>query len=107
MSSPIQRLTVRSPLAPRPNAFAAAPPVNPASRNAGLQLAPQESSSIAGLRSLCFQLGTIAVVSLATAALAGAADAGLRQAWVYAAVAALLLLALPLVARVPEHHGAW
>ena len=81
--------------------------VNPASRNAGLQLAPQESSSIAGLRSLCFQLGTIAVVSLATAALAGAADAGMRQAWVYAAVAALLLLALPLVARVPEHHGAW
>lgn len=81
--------------------------VNPASRNAGLQLAPEHASAIAGLRSLCFQLGTIAVVSLATAALAGAGNTEARQAWVYAAVALLLALALPLVARVPEHHGAW
>ncbi|MBS0293157.1 MAG: MFS transporter [Proteobacteria bacterium] len=81
--------------------------VNPASRNAGLQLAPQHASAIAGLRSLCFQIGTIAVVSLATAALAGARDAEGRQAWVYAAIALLLALALPLVARVPEHHGTW
>ena len=81
--------------------------VNPASRNAGLQLAPEQSAAIAGLRSLCFQVGTIAVVSVATALLANAPDPGARQAWVYLAVAALLLAALPLVARVPEHHGAW
>jgi len=81
--------------------------VNPASRNAGLQLAPQHASAIAGLRSLCFQVGTIAVVSLATAALAGAGDTDERQAWVYAAVAVLLAISLPLVARIPEHHGRW
>lgn len=81
--------------------------VNPASRNAGLQLAPEHASAIAGLRSLCFQIGTIAVVSLATAALAGAGGTDTRQAWVYAAIALLLALALPLVARVPEHRGTW
>jgi MFS family permease len=81
--------------------------VNPASRNAGLQLAPEHSASIAGLRSLCFQVGTIAVISLATAAMADTAHSGVRQAWVYAAVALLLAAALPLVRFVPEHRGAW
>lgn len=81
--------------------------VNPASRNAGLQLAPEHSSSIAGLRSLCFQVGTIAVISLTTAAMAEATSSGLHQAWVYAGVAALLAAVLPLVRHIPEHHGAW
>lgn len=81
--------------------------VNPASRNAGLQLAPEQSSSIAGLRSLCFQAGTIVVISLATAVLAHSATPGSGQAWVYAGVAALLLVCLPLIRRIPEHHGAW
>lgn len=81
--------------------------VNPASRNAGLQLAPRSASTLAALRTLFLQLGTIATVAVATAVLADAHDQGRAQAWVYAAQALLLLLALPLIHRVPEHRGAW
>lgn len=81
--------------------------VNPASRNAGLQLAPQNASTLAAMRTLFLQIGTIATVSLATAVLAAAADPGAMQAWIYGAVAVVLLLALPLVRRVPDHRGAW
>ena len=81
--------------------------VNPASRNAGLQLAPRSASTLAALRTLFLQLGTIATVAVATAVLADAHDPGRAQAWVYAAQALLLLLALPLIHRVPEHRGAW
>jgi EmrB/QacA subfamily drug resistance transporter len=81
--------------------------VNPASRNAGLMLAPQSSATLAALRSMGRQIGTIIAVSLATAVIAGSADPGNAQAWVYVAAAALLVAAMPLVARVPEHRGAW
>lgn len=81
--------------------------VNPASRNAGLQLAPQHSSVLAALRTLSLQIGTILTVSVTTAILAGAPDAGATQAWVYALAALVLLAALPLIRHVPEHRGAW
>ena len=81
--------------------------VNPASRNAGLQLAPRSASTLAALRTLFLQLGTIATVAITTAVLAKAHDPGQMQAWVYAGQAVLLLLALPLIRRVPEHRGAW
>ncbi len=81
--------------------------VNPASRNAGLQLAPEHSSSLAAIRSMFMSTGTIVSVSLATAVIAPAADPGRAQAWVFAAVALLLVCALGLVRRVPEHKGAW
>lgn len=81
--------------------------VNPASRNAGLQLAPRSASTLAALRTLFLQLGTIATVAIATAVLASAHDPGQMQAWVYAGQAVLVVLALPLIARVPEHRGAW
>jgi hypothetical protein len=53
------------------------------------------------------QIGTIVAVSIATAVIAGSADPGNVQAWVYVASAVLLVAAMPLVARVPEHRGAW
>ena len=81
--------------------------VNPAGRNAGLMLAPDNSSTIAALRTMSRQIGTIICVSIATAIIAGSAAPGDTQAWVYVAAAALLILAMPLVARVPEHRGAW
>ncbi|MBE7418603.1 MAG: MFS transporter [Ideonella sp.] len=81
--------------------------INPASRNAGLQLAPQHSSTLAALRTAALQVGSITTVSIVTAVLARFADPGGVQAWVYVVVALLLLAALPLVARVPEHRGAW
>ena len=81
--------------------------VNPASRNAGLQLAPQNASTLAAMRTLFLQIGVIATVSVATAALAVAGNPGAMQAWIYGAMAAVLVLALPLVSRVPDHRGAW
>jgi hypothetical protein len=81
--------------------------VSPASRNAGLQLAPQHSSSLAGMRTMFMQIGTIATVSIATALLAAAGHPGSAQAWFYAATAAVLAVFLPTIGRVPEHRGSW
>jgi MFS family permease len=80
---------------------------NPASRNAGLQLAPEHASTLAALRSMCMQIGSIVTVSVATALLASSDAPAHVQAWVYVMAAILLVAALPLIARVPEHHGSW
>jgi MFS family permease len=81
--------------------------INPASRNAGLQLEPERSSTLAALRSMFMQIGTIAIVTIATAILASSRKPGVMQAWIFVAAAALLIVALPLISRVPEHHGSW
>lgn len=81
--------------------------VNPASRNAGLQLEPEKAPAIAAVRSMCMQLGKIATVSIATAIIASADHPGDMQAWIYAAAIVVLLAGLPLIHRVPEHRGAW
>jgi EmrB/QacA subfamily drug resistance transporter len=81
--------------------------INPASRNAGLQLAPDSSSSLAALRSMCMQIGTIVTISLATAILDGAEHPAVAQVWIYLAAAIVFTVSLPLIARVPEHRGAW
>jgi hypothetical protein len=52
-------------------------------------------------------IGTIVTISLATAILASSHDPGHAQAWFFAAAGALLVAALPLIARVPEHRGSW
>jgi EmrB/QacA subfamily drug resistance transporter len=80
---------------------------NPASRNAGLQLAPEHSSTLAALRTMCMAIGTIVTISIDTAILASSHDLGRTQAWLFAGVAALLVAALPLITRVPEHRGSW
>jgi EmrB/QacA subfamily drug resistance transporter len=80
---------------------------NPASRNAGLQLAPEHASTLAALRTMCMQIGTIITISIDTAILANSSDPGRIQAWLFAAAAALLVTALPLITLVPEHRGSW
>jgi len=80
---------------------------NPASRNAGLQLAPEHSSTIAALRTMFMQIGTIITVSIDTAILASSHDPGHTQARLFAVAAALFVAALPLIAHVPEHRGSW
>ncbi len=80
---------------------------NPASRNAGLQLAPEHASTLAALRTMCMSIGTIVTISIDTAILANSHDPGRIQAWLFAATAALFVVALPLIARVPEHRGSW
>lgn len=81
--------------------------LNPATRNAGLQLAPEQSSVLAALRTMSMQVGSILMVSTATAILAVSDDPGHAQAWIYACVALLIVLAMPLVRRIPEFRGAW
>jgi len=81
--------------------------INPPSRNAGLQLAPEHSSILAALRTASLQVGSISTVSIVTAILAGAAAPGEVQARVFAIAAVVLVAALSLIRRVPEHHGSW
>ena len=80
---------------------------SPASRNAGLQLAPTQSAALAALRSTGRMVGQIAVVSITTAIIAQSASPGELQAKVFVAFAVLLIGCLPVIARVPEHRGAW
>jgi EmrB/QacA subfamily drug resistance transporter len=81
---------------------------NPASRNACLQVAPNEVAVITGLRQMFVFMGIIFSVSTITAILNRSGDPGLAQArilWVVAGI--LLVVMVPLVFRVPEHKGSW
>lgn len=80
---------------------------SPPARNAGLQLAPEESATIAALRTLCIQFGTIIIIAIATAIIAGSKRPELIQSHVYIAIAALFIICLPLIKKVPEHKGSW
>jgi MFS family permease len=80
---------------------------NPASRNAGLQLAPEHSSTLAALRTMCMSTGTIITISIDTAVLATSHDPGRTQASLFIAAAVLLVVAFPLITRIPEHRGSW
>jgi len=81
--------------------------INPASRNAGLQLAPSQSSTLAAIRTLSLQMGSIAMVSITTTVLVQGADPGEMHAWVYLMAALLLIVCVPVVSRIPEHRGSW
>lgn len=81
--------------------------VNPASRNAGLQLAPESAATLAALRTLAMQIGTITFISIVTMVLSTSHDPGISQAWSYGILGVLVLAALPLVHYVPDHRGAW
>lgn len=80
---------------------------SPPARNAGLQLAPDHSATIAALRTLCIQLGQIFSIAIATSMIAGAQHPGNVHAHIYMLMAGLFLLFLPLISRIPEHKGAW
>jgi MFS family permease len=81
--------------------------INPATRNAGLQLEPERSSTLAALRSMSMQIGTIVMVTIATALLATSKKPGVMQAQIFFVSALVLVASLPLIARVPEHRGSW
>jgi EmrB/QacA subfamily drug resistance transporter len=81
---------------------------NPASRNACLQVAPDEVAAITGLRQMFIYMGIIFSVSTVTAILNRSPDPGILQAHVFWVIAGILLLVMvPLVYRVPEHKGNW
>ena len=80
---------------------------SPASRNACLQLAPDQSPALAALRSTGRQVGQIVAVSVSAAIIAQSASPGQLEAKVFVAFALLLIACLPVIARVPEHRGSW
>jgi EmrB/QacA subfamily drug resistance transporter len=80
---------------------------SPASRNACLQLAPDQSPALAALRSTGRQVGQIVAVSVTAAIIAQSASPGRLEARVFAVFALVLIACLPVIARVPEHHGSW
>jgi EmrB/QacA subfamily drug resistance transporter len=79
----------------------------PASNNATLQLAPEQTAAVAGLRGMFRQSGAITAVSVTAAILARSADPGLAQARVFVVFAVILIGTLGLVLRVPDHRGEW
>lgn len=80
---------------------------SPPARNAGLQLAPDESATIAALRTLCIQLGQIFTIAIATAIIAGSTQASNIQSHIYIAIALVFVVCLPLISKIPEHKGSW
>lgn len=82
--------------------------ISPAGRNAGIQLAPELSASIAAVRSLGMQLGQITSIAVATAIISASADPGVVQAHIYLGMVVLLLILLyPVISKIPESKGGW
>jgi hypothetical protein len=53
------------------------------------------------------QAGGITGVSIASALVARSSNPGLTQAWMFVVLAVIMVLLIPLVWTVPEHHGSW
>jgi EmrB/QacA subfamily drug resistance transporter len=79
----------------------------PAANNATLQLAPDQSAAVAGLRGMFRQAGSITAVSVTAAIVARSADPGIAQAHIFFVFAAILVCSIPLVVLVPDHRGSW
>jgi hypothetical protein len=79
----------------------------PASNNATLQLAPDQSAAVAGLRGMFRQSGAITAVSLTAAVLARSEHPSLAQAHIFVIFALIMLAVIPLLRLVPEHRGRW
>ena len=79
----------------------------PASNNANLQLAPDQVAAISGLRGMFRQAGASPGGWVPPAVIARGAHPGIDQAYVFLVFAVILLLLVPLVRLIPEHHGGW
>jgi EmrB/QacA subfamily drug resistance transporter len=79
----------------------------PAANNATLQLAPDQSAAVAGLRGMFRQSGAITAVSITAAIVARSAHPGIAQARIFIVFAILMLGVLPLIMLVPDHRGRW
>jgi EmrB/QacA subfamily drug resistance transporter len=79
----------------------------PATNNAVLQLAPEHTAAVAGLRGMFRQSGGITGISIVTAIIARSGDPAIAQAWVFVVLAVVLVCLLPLIFLVPEFHGSW
>ncbi|MGV8964066.1 MAG: MFS transporter [Candidatus Saccharimonadaceae bacterium] len=81
--------------------------MSPAARNAGIQLAPEQSANLAAIRSLGLQMGQILSIAVATSIIASATVPGKAQAFVYVALSIILFISIPVMSRVPENKGSW
>ncbi|WP_243866523.1 MFS transporter [Actinophytocola oryzae] len=79
----------------------------PASNNAGLHLAPDQISSIAGLRGMFRQSGSIISVSVMTAVATNSTNPAMSQAHGFVILSVLLLASVPLIYTIPDHRGSW
>jgi EmrB/QacA subfamily drug resistance transporter len=79
----------------------------PASNNAGMHLAPDQISAISGLRGMFRQSGGIVGISLTTAFVSASSDPDSAQALAFGVMAVLLLAAIPVALRIPNHRGRW
>jgi EmrB/QacA subfamily drug resistance transporter len=79
----------------------------PASNNATLQRAPENTAAVAGLRGMFRQSGGITAISVITAVVARSADPGLALAHAFLTLAVILACLLPAVFYVPDHRGQW
>ena len=81
--------------------------ISPPSRNAGLQLEPDHSATIAAIRTLGMQIGSIISIAIASAFIAGSTVPAQTQSWIYLASAVLFICSMPLISRILEHKGSW
>ena len=79
----------------------------PASNNATLQRAPENTAAVAGLRGMFRQSGGITSISLITAIAARSAAPGLALAHSFLVLAIVLACLIPAVFLVPDHRGQW
>ena len=79
----------------------------PASNNATLQRAPQNTAAVAGLRGMFRQSGGITGISVITAVVARSASPGQALAVAFLALAIALVCLVPAVFLVPDFHGQW
>jgi fucose permease len=79
----------------------------PASNNAMLQLAPEQVAATAGLRGMFRQSGGILAVSITTSITARSLDPGSALGHAFLFFAVLVLVTIPAIRLVPEHHGGW
>ena len=79
----------------------------PASNNATLQRAPENTAAVAGLRGMFRQSGGITAISLITAVVARSTDPGLALAHSFLTLAIILACLLPAVFCVRDHRGRW
>lgn len=81
--------------------------MSPAARNAGIQLAPDQSANLAAIRSLGLQLGQIISIAGATSIIGASMQPGKTQAMIYLVLSILLIATIPVISRVPESKGSW
>ncbi len=79
----------------------------PASNNATLQRAPENTAAVAGLRGMFRQSGGITGIALITAVVARSTNPGLALAHAFVVLAIVLVCLLPAVFGVADHRGQW